>query len=234
MPLIPIEVLLVATGFTGALTLVWAVRLVWSRLHPTMTLTPHFSPKGGCTDVIVKELAAARREVLLLAYGFTSRPVAQALVDAKLRGVSVEVILDHSCESDEHTQLHFLVEQGLMPMIDADHASTHNKVAVIDGKTVLTGSFNFTQHAETHNAENLLVIREYPVVARAYQEDCNQHKAHAKAVPGKPAPVVVEEKKTASEHNADVLKSIAQGLAATLNVEEEKPAAVSMGKKKAG
>lgn len=34
----------------------------------------------------------------------------------------------------------------------------HNKVMVIDGRTVITGSFNFTKAAEESNAENLLVI----------------------------------------------------------------------------
>src|SRR5262249_7784928 len=156
------------TGFTGALTAVWLARLALHRLHPPLTVNPHFSPGGGCTDVIVREIAAARREVLVLAYGFTSRPIAQALVDAKLRGVTVEVVLDHSNEPDAHSDLPFLLEQGLVPLIDSHHAIAHNKVIVLDGKSVLTGSFNFTQHAETHNAENLVVINGHPDLAHAY------------------------------------------------------------------
>ena len=42
----------------------------------------------------------------------------------------------------------------------------HNEVMVIDGETVLTGSFNFTTAAEEHNAENLLVIRDKAMAAR--------------------------------------------------------------------
>jgi phosphatidylserine/phosphatidylglycerophosphate/cardiolipin synthase-like enzyme len=34
-----------------------------------------------------------------------------------------------------------------------------NKVMVIDGDEVITGSFNFTKSAEYHNAENLLVLK---------------------------------------------------------------------------
>jgi phosphatidylserine/phosphatidylglycerophosphate/cardiolipin synthase-like enzyme len=37
-------------------------------------------------------------------------------------------------------------------------AIAHNKVMVIDSRTVITGSFNFTKAAEESNAENLLVI----------------------------------------------------------------------------
>src|SRR5262249_3907749 len=161
--------LLLATGFMGALTFVWLARLGYRAFRPPLQLGVHFSPGGGCTDAVVRELTAARREVLVLAYGFTSRPIAQALIDAKLRRVHVEVGLDHSNETDAHSCLPFLVEQGLPPLIDPHHAIAHNKVMVIDSKTILTGSFNFTQHAETHNAENLVVIRCHPELAAVYR-----------------------------------------------------------------
>src|SRR5262245_136326 len=167
MPTIPLDALLVATGFTGALTLVWVARLLWSGRDPSTSVTPHFSPPGGCADVVVRELAAARREVLLVAARFTSRSVAQALVDAKLRGVAVGVVLDPSNEHDEQSQKHFLVEQGLVPRVVAEDPLAASRAVVIDGKTVVTGSFDFTHEAGI--AEHLLVIRDAPAVARAYQ-----------------------------------------------------------------
>jgi phosphatidylserine/phosphatidylglycerophosphate/cardiolipin synthase-like enzyme len=42
--------------------------------------------------------------------------------------------------------------------IDAQHTIAHNKVIIIDGETVITGSFNFTKAAEESIAENLFVI----------------------------------------------------------------------------
>jgi phosphatidylserine/phosphatidylglycerophosphate/cardiolipin synthase-like enzyme len=177
-----LDALLLATGFTGALTLGWLTRLVWSRFRPALFAYVHFSPHGGCTDVIVREIGTARREVLLLAYGFTSRPIAQALVEAKLRGVHVEVILDHSNEGDSHSEMGHLVEQGVVPLIDDHHAIAHNKVVVIDGKIVITGSFNFTQHAETSNAENLLVLHNHHDLAAEYRKNFASHRDHARAV----------------------------------------------------
>jgi phosphatidylserine/phosphatidylglycerophosphate/cardiolipin synthase-like enzyme len=67
--------------------------------QPTTTLPPiqvYFSPKGGCTEAVVKELNAAKTSVLVQAYSFTSAPIAKALLDAHKRGVKVEVILDKS------------------------------------------------------------------------------------------------------------------------------------------
>ena len=179
--------LLLATGATGAYTLLFLARLAERLLRPAPSHGVHFSPKGGCTDVVVSELARARHEVLVLAYSFTSRPIAQALVDAKLRGVHVEIVLDHSNEKEEHTDLPFFVGQGLTPLIDPHHAIAHNKVMVLDGRTVLTGSFNFTNQAEHDNAENLLVLRDYPDLARAYRQNFLAHKEHARPPQGNAA-----------------------------------------------
>ncbi len=186
--------LLLATGFTGALTFVYVGHLVKQWLWATPLIQAHFSPKGGCTDAIVRELAAAHREVLVLAYGFTSRPIAQALVDAKLRGAHVEVVLDHSNEIDAHSDIHFLIEQGIVPLIDSHHSIAHNKVMLIDDQTIVTGSFNFTQHAESSNAENLLVLKHYHDLAILYRHDFELHKAHARAAEIKVSPATAEEK----------------------------------------
>lgn len=182
--------LLLATGFTGALTL----RFVWRQLTQLFVTPPsvqsHFSPRGGCTEVIVGELKKARKEVLVLAYSFTAREVAQALVDAKLRKVQVEVVLDHSNEKEKYTDLPFLLEQGLQPLIDGEHPIAHNKVMIIDGHTLLTGSFNFTHQAEHDNAENLLVIKGHPELVRKYRENFAAHKAHARPPQIKASPAI--------------------------------------------
>ena len=39
----------------------------------------YFSPKGGCTEAVVKELGNAKTTVLVQAYSFTSAPIAKAL-----------------------------------------------------------------------------------------------------------------------------------------------------------
>jgi phosphatidylserine/phosphatidylglycerophosphate/cardiolipin synthase-like enzyme len=180
--------LLIATGFTGALTLVYLLRAAYHAWFTPPSLQAHFSPKGGCTDAIVHEIQQARHEVLVLAYSFTSKPIAQALVDAKLRGVHVEIVLDHSNEGEPYSDLHFFREQGLAPLIDPHHAIAHNKVMVIDNRTLLTGSFNFTQHAESDNAENLLVIKGHRELVRAYKDNFHAHKDHARAAEVKVAP----------------------------------------------
>ena len=43
---------------------------------------------------------------------------------------------------------------GIPTKIDALHAIAHNKIVIVDGAVVVTGSFNFTKQAENNNAEN--------------------------------------------------------------------------------
>lgn len=105
----------------------------------------YFSPKGGCTDAIVKEIAAAKTELKVQAYSFTSTPIAQAIAQAKDRGVKVTVVLDDSQRTEKYTGATYLQNQQVPVLIDAEHAIAHNKVMIIDGATVITGSFNFTR-----------------------------------------------------------------------------------------
>jgi phosphatidylserine/phosphatidylglycerophosphate/cardiolipin synthase-like enzyme len=138
----------------------------------------HFSPHGGCTEAVVAALAGARQTVLVQAYSFTSAPIAQAVVDAHKRGVKVQVILDKSNETEKYSAADFLAHSGLPVLIDDKHEIAHNKVMVIDGATVITGSFNFTKAAEEHNAENLLVIHNRDLAAQ-YAENWEAHAAHS-------------------------------------------------------
>jgi len=141
-------------------------------------ISPHFSPRGGCQDVIVAELNKARREILMQAYSFTCKNIAEALIKAVKRGVKVCVLLDRSNEAETHTELGDISGHGIDIRIDACHAIAHNKVMLIDGKTILTGSFNFTNQAEHENAENLLVLRNHPDIAAMYRKNFDAHKAH--------------------------------------------------------
>jgi phosphatidylserine/phosphatidylglycerophosphate/cardiolipin synthase-like enzyme len=151
------------------------------------TLPPvevHFSPSGGCTEAVVKEIDAAKKTILVQAYSFTSAPIAKALVDAHNRGVDIRVILDRSQRTEKYSSADFVLHAGIPIWIDAKHAIAHNKVMVIDGETVITGSFNFTTAAEQHNAENLLVIRS-PELAKTYSDNWRAHLGHSERYEGK-------------------------------------------------
>lgn len=130
-----------------------------------------FSPHAGATATINRAIAEARTSILVSAYSFTSKSIAQALLDAKKRNVMVKIILDKSQISQRYSSSTFFAHQGFDLRIDVKHAIFHNKVMIIDDATVITGSFNFTKAAETKNAENVLIIRNNPELAHLYTQN---------------------------------------------------------------
>lgn len=129
----------------------------------------------ACDDMIVKEILSAKISVLVQAYRFTNKEIAAALIAAKKRKVDVRVIMDAGQRSEKYSSLDFLVHSGIPTMIaDTPGGLQHNKVIVIDDKSVITGSYNFTKSAETRNAENMLIIRDQATIAKYRANWINQ------------------------------------------------------------
>jgi phosphatidylserine/phosphatidylglycerophosphate/cardiolipin synthase-like enzyme len=114
-------------------------------------------------------IGEAHTSVHLAGYGFTSKPIAAALISARARGVDVELVLDKSNATARYTEAKEVAAAGVPVRIDSRYAIMHNKFLIVDGVTVENGSFNYTTAAEHSNAENVLVLRDYPDVARQYE-----------------------------------------------------------------
>ncbi len=139
-----------------------------------------FTPGQDCTGFIVDQLDQASQRVLVQAYGMTSEPIMRALAQAKRRGVDVRVLLDKTNEQERYSAATFLQNQGVAVLIDDKVAIAHNKVMVIDDTHVITGSFNFTKSAQERNAENVLLIRHHPELARSYVENWRSRASYSR------------------------------------------------------
>jgi phosphatidylserine/phosphatidylglycerophosphate/cardiolipin synthase-like enzyme len=138
----------------------------------------YFSPKGGCTDAIVNEIDAATSTIRVQAYSYTAEEIVNALIRAHQRGVDVEVIVDKSQKNGQGSRVSITADAGIPIYIDSKHAIAHNKIMIIDNRTIITGSFNFTKGAEEKNAENLLIIKSNPELVNEYLNNYAKHKAH--------------------------------------------------------
>lgn len=127
---------------------------------------------------ILNELDRARRTVDVNAYLITAPEIADALKAAAKRGVTVRIILDKNNIGGIYSKAFF--PKGTVPVWrDGQHKDAHNKVMLIDGGTIITGSFNFTDQSEDTNAENLLIIRNKPTLFAAYEADFEKHLSHS-------------------------------------------------------
>lgn len=151
--------------------------------HNRISASPvevHFSPGGKCTEAIVEEINGAKATIHLQAYSFTSAPIAKALVDAHKRGVKITALLDRSNRTQKYSSADFLAHAGIETYIDSKHAIAHNKIIIVDGVSVITGSFNFTKAAEERNAENVVIIRDSKIGA-TYEQNWRTHFEHSEA-----------------------------------------------------
>jgi phosphatidylserine/phosphatidylglycerophosphate/cardiolipin synthase-like enzyme len=136
------------------------------------------SPHGGCGERVVREINGAKAWVRILAYSFTSRPIADALIAAKERGVDVAVVVDKSQPAQHSSQIGALKAAGVPVFIDSSHPIQHQKVVVIDGKTTTLGSWNLSTQAES-NSENLAVCPDSAPLAAHFAANWSLHAGHS-------------------------------------------------------
>lgn len=142
-------------------------------------INAYFSPDGGCERAVVEEIAKATQSIDCQAYLFSSAKIAQAMVGAYDRGVHVRVVLDKSQKNDLHSSVNFLLAHHVPVYLDDRHPIAHNKIMLIDGKSLMTGSFNFTKAADQKNAENLLILHNRPKIVSIYETNFEAHLNHS-------------------------------------------------------
>jgi phospholipase D len=131
---------------------------VFADINPSYSVcfTP---PHKQCGHFISNHINQAKESIYVQAYGFTHTEIIDSLIEAKKRGVIVEIILDSSnflakklAFIEELKRLGIKIHKAKVSGI------AHNKIMVIDKKKVITGSFNFTESADKRNAENVLIV----------------------------------------------------------------------------
>lgn len=141
----------------------------------------HFSPGGNIQNLIISRIDNAQKKIDVAMFAFTSKELAWALIRANNRGVETRVILDGGFIENEFSRHGFLHDRGVevkvslnhepVPGVGKSYGKMHNKFAIIDGKTVITGSYNWTVSAEERNEENLLIFPCSFRLAKIYEKE---------------------------------------------------------------
>ncbi len=117
-----------------------------------------FSPQDECGREILVRLNSAEKSIELAMYQMTSRALSGALASAARRGVTVRVFLDGENAEEYYSKADFLKKNGVLVRTEKGDGLMHNKFCVIDDKTVITGSYNWTVSADLKNDENVVII----------------------------------------------------------------------------
>jgi phosphatidylserine/phosphatidylglycerophosphate/cardiolipin synthase-like enzyme len=134
-------------------------------------LQVYFSPEDGTADHLVELIRGAKQSIYFLAYSYTSDEIALAMIDRAKAGVTVAGVFETSqFRSNTGTEFKHLLSAGVDVRLDGNPRNMHHKVIILDGQTVVTGSYNFSASAEDRNDENTLVIHSPEIAAQFMAE----------------------------------------------------------------
>ena len=119
---------------------------------------------------LIPLLQTAKQSVHFMAFAFTSGDISNTLSDLKQQGIEIKGVVDSSQSGASTAQYDDLKNSGIDVLLDGNPQKLHHKVMIIDHRYVVTGSYNFSQNAETRNDENSVIIDNTTLASRYEQE----------------------------------------------------------------
>lgn len=132
----------------------------------------YFSPEDRLDQISIDAIDAAEDEILVAVFSLRLTSLVDALIRAEERGVRVYVVTDRK-QSETIGEDERLRAAGI-PVVEALNETTpftamHHKFVVLDGKTTLAGSYNWSYTATFHSYEDLAVFADDTEVAAAFE-----------------------------------------------------------------
>jgi len=113
---------------------------------------------GVIETAIIDAIAHARETLDIALFSFTDDQLGNAVVQAHRRGVSVRILLASGQDrvfGGEHEKL---VNANISVAVAPGRGYFNHSFAIIDGEVVITGSYDWSDAADQHNYENVVVI----------------------------------------------------------------------------
>jgi phosphatidylserine/phosphatidylglycerophosphate/cardiolipin synthase-like enzyme len=135
------------------------------------TVRVYFSPDDHFrSQQLIPLLQAAKQSVHFMAFAFTSTDITQTLSNLQQQGIEIKGVVDTSQSGSSYAQYDDLKAENIDVLLDGNPKKLHHKVMIIDHRYVVTGSYNFSQSAETRNDENSVIIDNSDLAAQYEQE----------------------------------------------------------------
>lgn len=141
-------------------------------VHATPSIETGFSPEGSAQKLVLDTINNAHSSIQMVAYAFQAKDIIAALDAAQQRGVSVQVVIDKRRNTGRTSlaAMRDATRHGVALRLDGHYHIQHDKMMIIDGSTLETGSFNYAKSAEYDNSENVIVIKNMPKILSQYQK----------------------------------------------------------------
>lgn len=109
---------------------------------------------------IERAIRSAKKSVKVAMFTWTNKDLAQAVIDVRKRGISVEVVMDRQQANGASGKIaDLLLKRDIPVRVSNGPGLLHHKFVYIDGTTLISGSANWTRAAFTTNEEIFVIIR---------------------------------------------------------------------------
>lgn len=132
-----------------------------------------FSPGEQCRNAIIQQLKLASKSIDICVFTISDNFIAKEIIHAHERGIPTRVITDNDKCFDKGSDIEELTNRGVDVKIDQTKSHMHHKYCVIDGDTLISGSYNWTRSAATSNQENIVVSKE-PKLVKSFLTEFNK------------------------------------------------------------
>jgi phosphatidylserine/phosphatidylglycerophosphate/cardiolipin synthase-like enzyme len=121
------------------------------------------------------EIAKADSVIQIAVYKFSSSAAMDALLAARKRGVRIEMIADGKAADGKKSLVSDAIDAGIQTDLwpTDELGELHVKLTIIDHSTIISGSFNLSEAAETENTELITIDRD-PATAAAAKDIWNR------------------------------------------------------------
>ena len=127
----------------------------------------YFAAEDDVINPLINLVNSAQTSVHFMAFSFTRDDLGEAMVQRGRAGVEVQGIFEVRGADTEFSECPRMAAEGFDVRLDGNPRTFHHKVIIVDGSTVATGSFNFSNNAVESNDENVVIIHD-PAVAALY------------------------------------------------------------------
>jgi len=127
-----------------------------------------FSPDEGCDQKLAAFIQSAKKSVEVAVFDVNlDQVVHQLLVQSKK--IPVRILVDRRQSKGRHSLVPLLIKAGAQVRLGYQRGIMHHKFVIVDGKRLMTGSFNFTNGASFKNQENQVYLDDPALLNRFTQ-----------------------------------------------------------------
>jgi phosphatidylserine/phosphatidylglycerophosphate/cardiolipin synthase-like enzyme len=129
-----------------------------------------FAAEDDVAARLTELVEEARRSIRFMAFSFTLDEIGTAVLARANAGVDVRGIFETRSSETEYSEMPALFCAGLPVRQDGNPRTFHHKVFIIDEQVLVTGSFNFSDNADSSNDENVIIITSTELASEYLEE----------------------------------------------------------------